>query len=268
MLRYIGAAAATGYLLEIPILTRSLAACMFTTPTAEHVVLDMDFKVLQALDAGTAIGDPSALVEKYACAWWLQIAAPREDGEVLDTATMYACLREHRQFTEHTTPKITFEKPGYTWGRGLLAQGTNEVACENCRPMRAIVTAACDELRELRQVVDSLESYFDVECELSNRRAGGAYSLFTSAELKGMKGGEVAVDTETGIQQKIPSAPPQLVAGSVRKPKKGPEVVQQVNRAAKADLLDFQSRPNLKWTWGVDLDIKDLEDLMGSRYLG
>ena len=56
MLRYIGAAAATGYPLEIPILTRSLAACIYTTPTAEHVVLDMDFKVLQALDAGTAIG--------------------------------------------------------------------------------------------------------------------------------------------------------------------------------------------------------------------
>jgi hypothetical protein len=29
--------------------------------------------------------------------------------------------------------------------------------------------------------------------------------------------------------------------------------------------LDFQSWPNLKWTWGVNLDIKDLEDL---RYHG
>lgn len=268
MMRYIGAAAATGYPLEIPILIRSLAACMYTTPTADHVVLDMDFKVLQALDAGTVIGDPSALVEKYACAWWLKIAAPSEDGEVLDTATMHECLREHRQFTEHIAPKMTFEKPRYTWGRGLLSQGTNDVGCADCRPMRAIVTAACDELRELRQVVDSLESFFDMECELSNRRASGAYSLFTSAELKGMKEGEVAVDAETGIQQKIPSAPPQLVAGSVRRPKKGPEVVKQVSRAAKADLLDFKSRPNLKWTWGVDLDIKDLEDLMGSRYHG
>ena len=206
-------------------------------------------------------------MEKYACAWWLGITAPSEDNDVLDTATMYGCLREHRQFTKHVTPKMTFEKPGYTWGRGLISQGAN-VGCADCRPMRAIVTATCDELQELRQVVDSLESFFDMECELSNRRAGGAYSLFTSAELKGMKEGEVAVDAETGIQQKIPSAPPQFVAGSVRQPKKGPEVVKRVSRAAKADLLDFQSRPNLKWTWGVDLDIKDLEDLMGSRYHG
>jgi hypothetical protein len=95
--------------------------------------------------------------------------------------------------------------------------------------MRAIVTAACDELRELRQVVDSLESFFDMEYELSNRRAAGAYSLFTLAELKGMKEGEIAVDAETGIQQANPSAQPQLVAGSVRQPKKGPEVVKRVS---------------------------------------
>jgi hypothetical protein len=95
--------------------------------------------------------------------------------------------------------------------------------------MRAIVTAACDKLRELRQVVDSLESFFDMEYELSNRRAAGAYSLFTLAELKGMKEGEITVDAETGIQQANPSAQPQLVAGSVRQPKKGPEVVKRVS---------------------------------------
>ena len=55
-MRYIGVAAATGYSLKIPILTRSLAAWMYMTPTAENVVLDLDFKMLQALDAGTTIG--------------------------------------------------------------------------------------------------------------------------------------------------------------------------------------------------------------------
>jgi hypothetical protein len=53
-------------------------------------------------------------VEKYACAWWLRLAAPHEDGYVLDTVTMHECLREHRQYTEHIVPKTTFEKPGYT----------------------------------------------------------------------------------------------------------------------------------------------------------
>jgi len=183
-MRCIGLAAATGYPLEIPILIRSLATCMFMTPTAEHVVLDLDFKVLQVLDAGTAIGNPLAVVEKYACDWWLRIAPPREDGAFLDTATMHDCLQEHRQFTKYIAPKITFDKPGYTWSWRLHAKGTQDGQCEECRPMRAIVAATCDELRELRQVVDSLESFFDVECKLSNRRARGAYSLFTSAELK------------------------------------------------------------------------------------
>ena len=114
-MRYIGAAAATGYPLEIPILTRSLAACMFTTPTAKQMILDMDFKVLQALDAGTAIGDPSALVEKYACAWWLRLAAPREDGYVLDTVTMHECLRKHRQYNSLRYLRYDVSAVHYDW---------------------------------------------------------------------------------------------------------------------------------------------------------
>jgi hypothetical protein len=108
---------------------------MFMTPTAEQMILNMDFKVLQALDAGTVIGNPSALVEKYACTWWLRLATPREDGYVLDAVTMHGCLCEHRQYTKHIVPKTTFEKPGYTWDCGLLSQGTNNVGCANCRPL-------------------------------------------------------------------------------------------------------------------------------------
>jgi len=67
-----------------------------------------------------------------------------------------------------------------------------------------------------------------VECKLSNCCAGGAYSLFMSAELKSMREGEIAGNAKTGIQQEVPLAPPQLVASSVHHPKKGPEVVNQV----------------------------------------
>ena len=42
--------------------------------------------------------------------------------------------------------------------------------------MRAIVTAACDELRELRLMVNAFEMQFGAEHELVNHRAGGARS--------------------------------------------------------------------------------------------
>ena len=264
-MRFVGMAMASGYPIEIPILIRSLAACMLGPEPSGYLPLEFDFKVLQALDAGTAIGDPSALVDSYAHAWWLSMSPPSGD-KVLGSDTLEECLGTHRKFIKYTPTTTTFEKPTYTWGRGLSKPSAEGSGCEKCRPMKAILTSACDELRQLRLMVDGLETHFDSERQQSNRRAGGAHALFTSAEMKAMEAGQFPTDAETGLGQQVPSATLSLVPGGIRKPKKGPEVVRRVRQAAKEELLEFQSRPNMKWTWGVNLDLKDLEDLMGSKY--
>jgi hypothetical protein len=257
-------AAATGYPIEIPILTRSLVASIGPI-TNGFLPLALSFKLLQVLDAGTSSTDPSALVREYACDWWLGTAPPLE-SQVLGINNIDYCLGLHRKQRKDEPIVTTFEKPAYTWGRGLYETPAEPSTCEKCQPMRAIVTAATDELRELRLIVDSLETHFDVERELANRSAGGAHALFSSAALKETEAGQLLTDAVTGHQQQVPQVPPAHIPGTIRQPKKGPEVVKRVRRAAKVELAEFQTRPNMKWTSGVDLDEKDLQDLLGSRY--
>jgi hypothetical protein len=102
--------------------------------------------------------------------------------------------------------------------------------------MCGIITAACDKLRELQQMVDAFNTHFGVERELVNRRASSAYSLFTLAELKETNAGGVLMDAITGQHVELPSAPPEFVPGHICLLKKGPAVVQKVREAAGDDL--------------------------------
>jgi hypothetical protein len=75
-MQHVRMALATGFPLDIPILTRSLAACNL----ARGLPLVLDFKVLEALDCGTDLADPSSLVHQYECDWWRGTVEPGDDG--------------------------------------------------------------------------------------------------------------------------------------------------------------------------------------------
>jgi hypothetical protein len=203
--------------------------------SARSLLLVLDFKPMEVLDLSMAVADPSSLVHHYECDWWLGTVAPGEES-VLGPITVEKCLRQHRKIRQHTPSIITYEKPSYTWGQGAFSTAAGGEKCNNCRLMHGIVTAACDELRELRQMVDAFNTHFGVEQELVNRCAGGAYSLFTLAELKETNAGGVLMDAVTGQHVELPSAPPEFVPGHIRLPKKGPAVVQKVRQAAGDDL--------------------------------
>ena len=262
---YIGFAASTGCPVEIPALTRSLAAFLFGRPQSRKSSFGLDFKMLQLLDVGTLPGDPGAVVERYEHDWW--IGSP-SDGfrSTFNSSTLHVCLGLHRKIAKYVPSATTYEKHLYGWGRGILFPTQERDQCQNCQRMHGIVTAATDELRELRTMVDGFETYLDVERRLVERRASGLHGLIQAAELKETETGAMGMDADTGIQQRTSVAPPEFVPGAVRRPKKGPEVVKRVRQAAVADLAAFQSRPNLKWTWGTDLEIADLKDLLGSGF--
>jgi hypothetical protein len=147
-------------------------------------------------------------------------------------------------------------------------EGKSRNDCDTCPALRAYAGVACDELRELRQRVDAMETHFDVEEKDSGRRATGFHSLMQTAELKEMEYGAVAKDAETGQEEEIPPAKPFFVAGTIRQPRKGAMVAEKVRQDAELDLADFQARPSLKWTYGTDVEDKDLHDVMGSKYNG
>jgi hypothetical protein len=202
-MRYIGMAATTGYPSEIPILTRSLVASIGLI-TQGFLPLALTFKLLQILDAGTTLTDPSALVPEYACdSAWHHCTNPKS----LASTTSIIAQTSSKKTKKNKPIVTTFEKPAYTWGQGLFETPAEPSTCEKCQPMRAIVTAATDELRELCLIVDTLETHFNMEWELANRSAGGAHALFSSAALKETEAGQLLTDAVTRLQQQVPQVP-------------------------------------------------------------
>src|ERR1700694_3968759 len=108
-------------------------------------------------------------------------------------------------------------------------------------------------------MVNAFEMQFGAEHELVNRRAGGAYFLFTLAELKETVAGGSITDAATGQRVQLLSALPAFVPGHIRQPKKGPAVVQKVRQTASETLNNLISRPSAKWTWGIDVEVSDLK---------
>ena len=88
-------------------------------------------------------------------------------------------------------------------------------------------------------------------------------ALFSLAIIKEMAKEAVPYDAETGIQA---ADPVKADGGTIRQPKKGLEVVECIRAQAARELQDFQNRPNTKWTWGADLEIKDLLEMAGAVY--
>jgi hypothetical protein len=247
--------------MEIPILIRSLAACMLAPPASVLGRLELSFEILKVLDAGTLPRDPSSLVREYAYQWWTGNDLPPVSF-ILTRRTLQECLEFHRQFRQFVPPITLYEKHSYMWGRALRM---NEDDCENCPKMRAYATAVWDELRELRVLVDGMETCLDVRREDIHRRAAMFHTLMGAAELKQTEPGSVVIDSETDNHFVVPKGS-QQVAGTIRRPRRGREAAKVVQERGEDDLVASVSQPNVKWTWGVDLEVEDLRDQMGARY--
>ena len=261
ILIYVGLAATTGYPVEITILIRALTSSIWGQSSDTGGPPHLDAKLLQVLDAGTFPGDPSAQVQEYMYGWWMAVDEPTPPC-VLGPSTFRACLDHHRIVCFGRPDPTTFEKPHYSWGQGVFS---NKGTCSGCAAMSGIVTAATDELRELRLMVDAVESTLDMERNLSNRRASGAHALMTSALLKEADNGMVSVDSATGLTHSV-QVGPSNVEGTVRLPRRGSKMAERLRQAAEQELQQLQIRPNLKWTASVDLDVSNLRDMLGSRY--
>ena len=253
-------AAATGFPLEIPILTRSLIASLFQTHDQDDAAVGLDLDLLMVLDAGTPPNDPSALVSEYRYNWWHGVRPP-VPGNILWSGTFLECITLHRKLIPPVPAVTSFEKLAYMWRNIRRATGS---LCAVCPQVQAVAIAACEQLQTLRQQVDAFETCYDMERELANRRASGLHALFGSALIKETDDVAHPYDAETGIQAPAPAL--MDVSGTIRRPRKGPEVVERVRAQAARELVEFQCRPNLKWTWGADLEIEDLPDMAGAVY--
>jgi len=204
-------------------------------------------------------------VDRYKFDWW-HSTSPPFPTEILCSPTLSQCLETHRQFTTQFESVTTFEKQSYLWGRGLHLDGPGDEQCRVCPQLRAITVGAYDKFRQLWQMVDALETQDDVERDLTNCGTASFHAMFEAAVVKETEADGLPFDSLSGICQEWAAV--KDIFGMIRQPKKGPEIVRRVREAAEHDLQHFQSRPELKWTWGVDLDRADLVDLAGAAYNG
>jgi len=240
VLGHVSMASATGFPINIPILTRSLVASIFKTRVDVGEPFGLDFSILKTLDAGTLAGDPSALMDRYKFDWW-HSTSPPFPTEILCSPTLSQCLETHRQFTTQFESVTTFEKQSYLWGRGLHLDGPGDEQCCVCLRLRAIAIGAYDEFWQLWQMVDALETQYDVERDLTNRRTASFHTMFEAAVVKETEADGLLFDSSSGICQEWAAV--KDVFGMIRQPKKGPEIVRRVREAAEHDLRHFQSRP-------------------------
>ena len=259
-------AAATGFPIEVPILLRSCAASVHREWNVGRAY-KLDFGVLQWLDAGLLPGDPCITVQDYAEAWWTNAERPAT-RRVLGPTSIERCLEKHRSFIQYQPGITTYEKPSYTWGRGLKALDSKPTDCPECPKVRSLLLSATDEIRDLRLVADAFESSFQIDRHLSERRAAGAHAIFEAANIKEFDYGVIGMDTYSGITQQVPNLSATFVPGKVRPALKGGEIGEKVRTASLDDLKQFEGRADMKWTWGADLELSDIRQLLGARFFG
>ena len=94
-MHWIGVASATGILIDIPVIIRSLARNLVRLPR----LFDLPF--LLALDAGNHPSHPTGTVEQYHLDWWSSDQLPMDD-QLLKSDTLFPCLEIHREARNST----------------------------------------------------------------------------------------------------------------------------------------------------------------------
>src|SRR6201999_1692944 len=103
VLCFIGTACATGHVIDIPIIIRSLADSLGRVDY-EELPLPIHPSMLAILDAGVTTDDPARLVDVYQLNWWAGTDEPDED-DVLHMFNVVKCLEFHQQqLTPGTSP--------------------------------------------------------------------------------------------------------------------------------------------------------------------
>ena len=143
----------------------------------------------------------------------------------------------HRTFVQPVQAVTSYEKLAYMWREMRQAAGED---CILCPQVLAVAIAAGEQLQTLRQQVDAFETCYDMERELANRRASGFNALFGSAVMKETDDLAQPYDAESGIRAPAPA--PVDVSGIIRKPKKGPEIVEGVRAQRPSATISWTSR--------------------------
>ena len=265
-------AAAIGQPLNIPIIVRSLGHDFYRVGMIPDGKFRFGLELLTYLDgnlSSVGLDDPALGIQVFELPWWSRPHAPTGGKSHLCSATIISALNHYRrQLTAAVQPfgpphKICdlsgeLNKPAYTWHSSVTDDLPN--SCTRCRLYRAVAVGVMDQLRDTYNMVHACEVTNEAEKSIAIRRASGFNELFEAALNKECEHGEVEPEAGSG-----PADGDGTGSGSKGKGKEkqqfGPEV-EGLKEWMKKVIKDARENATRKWTWGVDLTDRDLDDLI------
>ena len=212
IMSYVGLAFATGQVVDIPIILRSLTVSLANVPSAD-LPIPFDLGFLEMLQVGTNDEELGRVVRSYALPWWRR-SKPPADGETLNAETLEQCLIHHRDellisvdgrpispIPINTVSSLQIRPvavpDGPLHGGGASAPGgpsrrgdgvsvVDGPACPECEFHRTLSADLIEELRGIRTLVSGVGVSSTNEAEVAARSAAGLYHLHEQVSLKEM----------------------------------------------------------------------------------
>ena len=197
---YIGMATASGQVIVIPVILRSLAETLgHIRPRDLPITFDCGF--IAVLDVGTTDDQFARVVRSYSLPWWSATRAP-VDGGILSAQTLDTCLAYHRR-------QLTFDIRGNSIpalpivplscltfdSHSGIARGPAEVSATASSPTIHPLLAA-DMLRHIQATKNNTSALVvsaSTQLDLTTRRVSGFLALHEKVLLKEMQSDSIEI---------------------------------------------------------------------------
>ena len=252
---FVSLASATGQALDLPIFFRSVAESL-TFLNESQLPLEFNDGLLATLDNGCDSDSPAALATSYACDWWNAVAEPSPDRK-LTLHNLEFALVHHGTQRPYTVahPIPTFLPLGHV---------VANLTCETCWQYRDLASDAVAELQGIFTFTQATETLVHNRWETDIRRAQGLHTLYNAIlqkEIDSPDTNTIKVSTSAlplASMSALAICPPQINNVRVHR------TSQCVFNSATAELACLQVMPpgSHKWTWGAELSVDDVRQLV------
>jgi hypothetical protein len=265
---WIGFAAASGKLIDVPIIIQQLVK----TQQRDGLIT---FETMLTLDAGNHPNYRTGTVRQYQADWWTK-GEPPQTTVILSLANVAECLEFHRK--ERALSKVadnTYSGTQPHSGTHASMSGTDTSVKDLCVSYRKAAVHALHDLRHLRLQIKDKEVALENKRLLTMRRASAFNQLFEVAVVKDASESAAAppppapatqpTEASTSKEQRVLRDRSKAKHGknvpAIPKTLTNKQLANILREHAAAELDRHPQHPSDKWTWGVDLELADIREL-------
>jgi hypothetical protein len=150
-LYWVGLAAATGLLINIPVVTCSVACAVLYPDTG----LDIDMMLI--LDAGNHPSHPTGTVEHYEVDWWTSDEAPQM-GDYINFNRIASCLSFHAQESINFISTSTGTSNMVAGHKKMAPEPIVDLPCNRCIRYCGVAIDALQKIHSLHAQIQQQET--------------------------------------------------------------------------------------------------------------